>query len=41
LKAFRLTDSFATERFLFPEVFARPVVLEFGQRQGSSDAQST
>jgi hypothetical protein len=32
-----LTDSIATERLLFAEIFARPVVLEFDRRQGSSD----
>jgi len=32
-----LTDSTATECLLFPEMFAKPVVLEFDQRQGSSD----
>ena len=32
-----MTDSTATERLLFPEIFARPVGLEFDQRQGSSD----
>jgi hypothetical protein len=32
-----LTDSIATERLLFPESFSKPAVLEFGQRQGSSD----
>jgi len=32
-----LTDSIATERLLFPEILAKPVVLEFDQRQGSSD----
>jgi hypothetical protein len=32
-----LTDSIATERLLFPEIFAKPLVLEFDQRQGSSD----
>jgi hypothetical protein len=32
-----LTDSTATERLLFPEIFANPVILEFDQRQGSSD----
>jgi hypothetical protein len=32
-----LTDSTATERLLFPEIFAKPVMLEFDQRQGSSD----
>jgi hypothetical protein len=33
---FRLTDSAATERLLFPEIFAKSVNLEFDQRQGSS-----
>jgi hypothetical protein len=32
-----LTDSTATERLLFPGIFAKPVILEFNQRQGSSD----
>ena len=32
-----MTDSIATERLLFPEILAKPVVLEFDQRQGSSD----
>jgi len=32
-----LTDSIATERLLFAEIFAKPVILEFDQRQGSSD----
>ena len=32
-----MTDSTATERLLFPEIFAKPVMLEFDQRQGSSD----
>jgi hypothetical protein len=32
-----LTDSTATERLLFPEIFDKPVVMEFDQRQGSSD----
>ncbi len=32
-----MTDSTATERLLFPEIFVKPVVLEFDQRQGSSD----
>jgi hypothetical protein len=32
-----LNDSSATERLLFPESFAKPVILEFDQRQGSSD----
>jgi hypothetical protein len=32
-----LTDSTATECLLFPEIFAKPIVMEFDQRQGSSD----
>jgi hypothetical protein len=32
-----LTDSTSTERLLFPEIVTKPVVLEFDQRQGSSD----
>src|SRR5271157_5771317 len=36
-KGFHLTDFTATERLLFPEIFTKPVVLEFDQRQGSSD----
>jgi hypothetical protein len=32
-----LTDSPATERLLFSEIFAKPVMLEFDQRRGSSD----
>ena len=32
-----MTDSIATERLLFPEIFVKPVMLEFDQRQGSSD----
>ena len=32
-----MTDSTATECLLFPEIFAKPVVMEFDQRQGSSD----
>ena len=32
-----MTDSTATERLLFPEIFAKPAMLEFDQRQGSSD----
>ena len=32
-----MTDSTATERLLFPEIFAKPLMLEFDQRQGSSD----
>ena len=32
-----MTDSTATECLLFPEMFAKPVMLEFDQRQGSSD----
>ena len=32
-----MTISIATERLLFPDILAKPVVLEFDQRQGSSD----
>jgi Transposase DDE domain group 1 len=32
-----LNDSSATERLLFPEICSKPVILEFDQRQGSSD----
>jgi len=32
-----VTENSTTERLLFPEIFAKPVVLEFDQRQGSSD----
>jgi len=32
-----LNDSTATERLLFAEIFDKPVVMEFDQRQGSSD----
>ena len=32
-----MTDSTATERLLFPEIFAKPVMLAFDQRQGSSN----
>jgi hypothetical protein len=32
-----LNDSSATERLLFQEIFDKPVILEFDQRQGSSD----
>jgi hypothetical protein len=32
-----LNDSIATECLLFPESFAKPVVMEFDQREGSSD----
>jgi len=37
MRGFRLTDSTATERLLFPEIFAKPVMLEFDERQGSSE----
>jgi len=37
MRGFRLTDSTATECLLFPEIFAKPVMLGFDQRQGSSD----
>jgi hypothetical protein len=32
-----LTDSTATECLLFPEIFAKPIMVEFDQRPGSSD----
>ena len=32
-----MNDSSATERLLFPEIFTKQVILEFDQRQGSSD----
>jgi hypothetical protein len=32
-----VTENSTTERLLFPEIVAKPVVLEFDQRQGSSD----
>ena len=32
-----MSDSAATERLLFAEIFARPVTLEFDQRLGSTD----
>ena len=32
-----MTDSTPTQRLLFPEMFAKPVVMEFDQREGSSD----
>ena len=32
-----MTDSTATECLLFPKIFAKPVVVECDQRQGSSD----
>ena len=32
-----MTDSTVAERLLFPDIFDRPVVMEFDQRQGSSD----
>ena len=35
-----MTEHSTTERLLFPELFAKPVVLEFDQRQGSSDGGS-
>jgi hypothetical protein len=35
-----LTDSTATERLLFLENFAKPVMSEFDQRQGSSDGRA-
>ena len=32
-----MIDSTATECLLFPEIFAKPIRMEFDQRQGSSD----
>jgi hypothetical protein len=32
-----LSENTTTQRFLFPDVFPKPVVVEFDQRQGSSD----
>ena len=32
-----MTENSTTERLLFPEIFTKPVMLEFDQRQGSSD----
>jgi hypothetical protein len=32
-----LNDSTATESLLFPEIFVKPIKMEFVQRQGSSD----
>lgn len=32
-----MNDSTATERLLFPEIFAKSVMFEFDQRQGGSD----
>ena len=32
-----MIDSIATECLLFPEIFAKPIRMEFDQRQGSSD----
>jgi hypothetical protein len=32
-----LIDSTATERLLFPKIYDKPAVMEFDQRQGSSD----
>ena len=32
-----MTEDSTAERLLFPELFAKPVVMEFDQRQGSSD----
>ena len=34
---FRLAHDTTTECLLFPEIFSRPVVAQFDQRQGSSD----
>ena len=32
-----MVDFTTTERLLFPEIYAKPVIMEFDQRQGSSD----
>ncbi|MGH9455354.1 MAG: IS1380 family transposase [Terriglobia bacterium] len=32
-----MSENNTTQRFLFPDVFPKPVVVEFDQRQGSSD----
>ena len=32
-----MIDFSTTECLLFPEVFAKPIVLQFNHRQGSSD----
>ena len=32
-----MSENTTTQRFLFPDVFPKPVVMEFDQRQGSSD----
>jgi hypothetical protein len=34
---FRLADDTTTECLLFPDIFSKPVVGQFDQRQGSSD----
>jgi hypothetical protein len=34
---FRLSENTTTQRFLFADAFPKPVVVEFDQRQGSSD----
>jgi hypothetical protein len=36
-RGFRLSEHTTTQCFLFPEIFDRPVVAKFDQRQGSSD----
>jgi hypothetical protein len=38
LRGFRSTDFAATERLSFPEILAKPAIVEFDQRQSSSDA---
>jgi len=32
-----VSDNTATQCLLFPDIFSKPVVAEFEQRQGSSD----
>ena len=34
---FRLTEHSTTECLLFPDIFPKPVVVQFDQREGSSD----
>jgi len=36
-RGYRVIDFTTTECVLFPELFAKPAVLQFDQRQGSSD----
>jgi hypothetical protein len=36
-RGFRVIDDSTTECLLFPEIFSKPIVMQFDQRQGSSD----